>query len=189
MGIPVPYLKNIPNKKYTLVLDLDETLIHFRGHPNDDSGVLLFRPFLSEFLSNICNFYELVVFTAATQDYADPIINAIEQKGTKFDHRLYRDHTIVINNEFIKDLNRLGRDLSRIIIVDNMEQNYKLQHENGITIRPFWGKDVKDMALYDLLSILIKIVENNMDVRDGINMFKEAIISRVTSNIFRRVQN
>ena len=188
-SVPVPYLKNIPNKKYTLVLDLDETLIHFKGHPNDESsGVLLFRPFLSEFLSNICNFYELVVFTAATQDYADPIINAIEQKGTKFDHRLYRKHTIVINDEFIKDLNRLGRDLSRIIIVDNMEQNYKLQPDNGITIRPFWGKDVKDMALFDLLSILIKIVENNMDVREGISWFKEDIISRVTSNIFRRVQ-
>ena len=189
-NVPVPYLKNIPNKRYTLVLDLDETLIHFKGHPNDDSsGTLLFRPFLSEFLSNICNFYELVVFTAATQDYADPIINAIEQKGTKFDYRLYRKHTIVINNEFIKDLSRLGRDLSRIIIVDNMEQNYKLQPDNGITIRPFWGKDVEDMALFDLLSILIRIVEKNMDVRDGIRLFKEDIISRVTSNIFRRVQN
>ena len=189
-NVPVPYLKNIPNKRYTLVLDLDETLIHFKGHPNDDSsGTLLFRPFLSEFLSNICNFYELVVFTAATQDYADPIINAIEQKGTKFDYRLYRKHTIVINNEFIKDLSRLGRDLSRIIIVDNMEQNYKLQPDNGITIRPFWGKDVEDMALFDLLSILIRIVEKNMDVRDGISLFNEDIISRVTSNIFRRVQN
>ena len=189
-NLPIPYLENAPNKQYTLVLDLDETLIHFKCHPNDDSsGTLLFRPFLSEFLSNICNFYELVVFTAATQDYADPIINAIEQKGTKFDHRLYRKHTIVINNEFIKDLSRLGRDLSRIIIVDNMEQNYKLQHENGIRIRPFWGKDVKDMALFDLLSILIKIVEKNMDVRDGISWLKEDIISRVTSNIFRRFQN
>ena len=189
-NVPVPYLKNIPNKKYTLVLDLDETLIHFKGHPNDDSsGTLLFRPFLPEFLSNICNFYELVVFTAATQDYADPIINAIEQKGTKFDYRLYRKHTIIINNDFIKDLSRLGRDLSRTIIVDNMEQNYKLQPENGITIRPFWGKDVEDMALFDLLSILIKIVENNMDVRDGISLYKEDILSKVTSNIFRRVQN
>jgi TFIIF-interacting CTD phosphatase-like protein len=127
-----------------------------------------------------------VVFTAATQDYADPIIDAIENKGTTFDYRLYRDHTI--NNNFLKDLSRLGRDMSRIIIVDNMEQNYKLQPDNGITIRPFWGKDTNDMALFDLLYILIKIVKNNMDVRDGIKFFKEDIISKVTSNIFRRVQ-
>jgi len=188
--VPVPYLKTIPNKKYTLVLDLDETLIHFKGNPNDDSsGILQFRPFLSEFLSNICIHYELVIFTAATQDYADPIINAIEQKGTTFNHRLYRVHTIIINNDFVKDLSRIGRDLSRVIIVDNMEQNYKLQPDNGITIRPFWGKDVNDMALIDLLTILTKIAKNNMDVRDGISMYKEDIISRVTSNIYRRVQN
>ena len=184
--IPAPYLKNKSNKPYTLVLDLDETLIHFKGNPNDESsGILQFRPYLSEFLSNIKNFYELIVFTAATQDYADPIINAIEQKGTTFDYRLYRDHTI--NQNFLKDLSRLGRDMSRIIIVDNMEQNYKLQPDNGITIRPFWGKDTNDMALFDLLNILIKIVKNNMDVRDGIKYFKEDIISKVTSNIFRRV--
>ena len=187
---PIPYLKNKSNKKYTLVLDLDETLIHFKVHPNDDSsGTLQFRPFLSEFLSAVKNLYELVIFTAATQDYADPIINAIEQKGIKFDHRLYRIHTILINNDFVKDLSRLGRNLSQIIIVDNMEQNYKLQPDNGITIRPFWGKDINDMALFDLISILTQIVKRNLDVREGIKIFKEEIISKVTSNIFRRVQN
>ena len=182
-------LNKNPNKKYTLVLDLDETLIHFKSNPNDDSsGLLQFRPFLTEFLIGVSKYYELIVFTAATQDYANPIIDAIETKGINFEYRLYRIHTVVINNDFVKDLNKLGRDLSRIIIVDNMEQNYKLQPENGITIRPFWGKDANDMALIDLLGILIEIAKRNMDVRDGISYFKEDIISKVTSNIFRRVQ-
>ena len=186
---PIPYLVNKSNKKYTLVLDLDETLIHFKVNPNNNnSGILQFRPYISEFLSNIKDFYELIVFTAATKEYADPIIDAIEQKGIKFDHRLYRIHTIIRGNDFVKDLSKLGRDLGRIIIVDNMEQNYKLQPYNGITIRPFWGKDTNDMALFDLLNILIKIVKMDMDIRDGIRYFKEEIISRVTSNIFRRVQ-
>ena len=44
------------------------------------------------------------------------------------------------------------------------------------------------MALVDLLNVLVEIAKNNMDVRDGIRIFKEDIISRVTSNIFRRVQ-
>jgi Dullard-like phosphatase family protein len=183
------FLNKKPSRRYTLVLDLDETLIHFKGNPNDDSsGLLQFRPYLSEFLFEVSKFYELIVFTAAVKDYADPIIDAIEAKGIKFDYRLYRVHTIVINNDFVKDLSRLGRDISRTIIVDNMEQNYKLQPENGITIRPFWGKDANDMALVDLLNVLVEIAKNNMDVRDGIRIFKEDIISRVTSNIFRRVQ-
>ena len=189
-SIPVPYLDKKCNKQYTLVLDLDETLIHFKPNPNnEESGTIKIRPFLMEFLEKIKEYYELVVFTAATQEYADPIINALETNKKFFDYRLYRMHTIIIDNDFVKDLSKLGRDMSKIIIVDNMEQNYKLQKNNGITIRPFWGKDNEDTALSDLCEILIKIAEKKMDVRIGLKLFKEDIISKVTSNIFRRSQN
>ena len=190
VSIPVPYIPNRSNKPYTLVLDLDETLIHFKANPNnEESGTIKIRPYLYQFLDKIKKYYELVVFTAATQEYADPIINALEQNKKYFDYRLYRIHTIIIDNDFVKDLSKLGRDLSKTIIVDNMEQNYKLQKNNGITIRPFWGKDNEDSALIDLLDILIKIAEKNLDVRTGLKLFKEDIISKVTSNIFRRSQN
>ena len=188
-NISIPYLKTKNNKLYTLVLDLDETLIHFKNNPNDEnSGKLQFRPYLENFLKEVKKYYELIVFTAATQDYADPIINAIEDKGTKFDYRLYRMHTIIIDNDFVKDLSKLGRDLSKTIIVDNMEQNYKLQKSNGISIRPFWGKDTEDTSLLDLIDVLVKIAKFNMDVREGILRFKEDIISKVSSDIFRRAQ-
>ena len=169
---------------------MDETLIHFKPNPNnEESGTIKIRPYLMEFLEKIKNYYELVVFTAATQEYADPIINALDPSNKYFDYRLYRKHTIIIDNDFVKDLSKLGRDMSKIIIVDNMEQNYKLQKNNGITIRPFWGKDNEDTALSDLLEILIKIAERKLDVRMGLKLFKEDIISKVTSNIFRRSQN
>ena len=169
VNIPVPYIGNKSNKPYTLVLDLDETLIHFKANPNnEESGTIRIRPYLYNFLEKIKKYYELVVFTAAKQEYADPIINALEQKKKYFDYRLYRIHTIIIDNDFVKDISKLGRDLSKIIIVDNMEQNYKLQKNNGITIRPFWGKDNEDSALIDLLEILIKIAERNLDVRTGL---------------------
>ena len=156
-GVPVPFLNNKSNKPYTLVLDLDETLIHFKSNPNNESsGKIMIRPFLYDFLKNIKKDFELIIFTAATQDYADPIINAIEKDEKYFDYRLYRIHTTIIDNDFVKDLSKLGRDLNRTIIVDNMKQNYKNQPNNGITIRPFWGKDVEDTALVDLLDILKK---------------------------------
>ena len=136
----------------------------------------------------IKKYYELIIFTAATQDYADPIINAIEKEEKYFEHRLYRMHTTIIDNDFVKDLSKLGRDLNRTIIVDNMKQNYKNQPNNGITIRPFWGKDVEDTALVDLLDILKKIVEKDMDVISGLKYYKEDIISKVSSNILRRAQ-
>ena len=149
----------------------------------------MIRPFLYDFLRSVKKYYELVIFTAATEDYANPIINAIEKDEKFFDHRLYRIHTTIVDNDFVKDLSKLGRDLNRTIIVDNMKQNYKNQPDNGITIRPFWGKDVEDTALVDLLDILKKIAENDMNVISGLKFFKEDIISKVSSNILRRAQN
>ena len=187
-NIPIPFLeKKNPNKIYTLVLDLDETLIHFKMNPNNDSsGKILIRPYLHKFLEEIKNYYELVLFTSATQDYADPIINAIENGNHYFDYRLYRIHTTIIDNDFVKDLSKLGRDLNKTIIVDNMPQNFKKQPGNGINIRPFWGKDNDDRALLDLLVILKEIVIKNMNVINALQYFKEDIISRVTSNVYMR---
>ena len=188
-GVPVPFLKNKSNKPYTLVLDLDETLIHFKSNPNNESsGKIMIRPYLYDFLKRIKKDFELIIFTAATQDYADPIINAIEKDEKYFDYRLYRIHTTIIDNDFVKDLSKLGRDLNKTIIVDNMKQNYKNQPNNGITIRPFWGKDVEDSALVDLLDILQKIADRKMDVVNGLKQYKEDIISKVSSNILRRSQ-
>jgi Dullard-like phosphatase family protein len=189
-GVPVPFLNTKSNKPYTLVLDLDETLIHFKSNPNNESsGKIMIRPYLYEFLRTIKENYELIIFTAATQDYADPIINAIEKDEKFFDHRLYRMHTTIVDNDFVKDLSKLGRNLKRTIIVDNMKQNYKNQPKNGITIRPFWGKDVDDSALVDLLDILQKIAYEKLDVVYGSEKYKEDIISKVSSNILRRSQN
>ena len=189
-GVPIPFLKTKSTKPYTLVLDLDETLIHFKSNPNNESsGKIMIRPYLYEFLRTIKEDYELIIFTAATQDYADPIINAIEKDEKYFDHRLYRIHTTIVDNDFVKDLSKLGRNLKRTIIVDNMKQNYKNQPRNGITIRPFWGKDVEDSALVDLLEILQKIAFEKIDVAQGLEKYKEDIISKVSSNILRRSQN
>ena len=152
----------------------------------ETSGILQIRPFLYDFLRSVKNYYELIIFTAATQDYADPIINAIEEKGKFFDYRLYRIHTTIINNDFVKDLSKLGRNMNKIIIVDNMPQNYQLQPNNGINIRPFWGKDQNDMALKDLIDILVNIAEKKMNVAMGLKFYKEDIVRKVTSNMFRR---
>jgi hypothetical protein len=64
--IQAPYLPKHQEKPYTLVLDLDETLIHFIEF--EDEGSFLQRPFLHEFLDEVSKSYEIVIFTAALQD-------------------------------------------------------------------------------------------------------------------------
>ena len=185
--IKIPFLNNESLKQYTLVLDLDETLVHFTDDPNDaNKGVLHFRPGLFEFLDKVSEYYELVVFTAATKEYADPILEAIEQNKIIFEYKLYREHTTIIGDDFVKDISKLGRDLSKVIIVDNMPQCFRLQKENGVFIRPFWGKDNEDCALIDLVPILISIAKEGLDVRKGLLHYKDEIINKVTSNFYRR---
>jgi CTD small phosphatase-like protein 2 len=43
-------------------------------------------------------YYEIIIFTAAQQDYADFILNIIDSKNN-IKHRLYRQHT-TMNGEF-----------------------------------------------------------------------------------------
>ena len=179
-----PYIKTKNRKPYSLVLDLDETLIHFKiNNENDNEGVLQLRPGLIPFLEEVGYYYELIVFTAATQDYGDLLIDAIEENNLYFEHRFYRQHTVIMGKDFIKDISRIGRPLDKIIIVDNMPQNFRLQKENGINIKAFWGEDVNDNALEDLGIILINIAREGGDVRIGLEKYKDESVRKVTANI------
>ena len=180
--VPNPYVRTKNNKEYSLVLDLDETLIHFKPQNNgEDGGILRVRPGINKFLDEVGKYYELIVFTTATQDYADELIDAIEEDKIYFEHRFYREHATIINNDFVKDLSRIGRPLDKIIIIDNMPQNFKLQKENGIIIKAFWGEDNSDTALLELIPILVNIAKDGGDVRKGLVKYKDDIIRKVTS--------
>ena len=168
-----------------MILDLNETLINFKYEENGE-GYVRIRPFLFGFLEEVSQLYELIVFTNSEKEYADSVIEAIEKDRTYFDHVFYRQHTIIVGNDFVKDLTRIGRPLNSIIIIDNMPQNYKLQKENGILIKPFWGEDSKDRTLYDLMPILLDIAKEGGDVRYGLNKYRNEIIGKITSNIIKK---
>ena len=74
-----------------------------------------------------------------------------------------------------KDLTKLGRDLGKIIIIDNFKENFKMQPNNGIFIKT-WTSDVNDTQFNDLLKILKDIVICNVsDVRPMIQKMNEEI--------------
>jgi Dullard-like phosphatase family protein len=147
-----PLSKN--SSEYTLVLDLDETLVHYVE--NETNPKLLVRPGAQKFLQEMSKLYEVVIFTAAMQDYADWVLNQLDA-GNWISYRLYRQHTSIENGVFIKDLSLIGRDLSRTIIVDNVAENFQKQPENGILIKS-WYDDPKDDALFELGPLLKLIV-------------------------------
>ena len=180
----IPYLSNKkdPKKYFTLVLDLDETLISYQKDEYG-RGIIKTRPNLNLFLSEINKIYELIIFTAGTQEYADPILNIIDQKNCFFEKRLYRQHAIIIDDGFVKDLSLLGRDIKKVIIIDNNPLNYELQKENGIFIKSFYGEK-DDNVLLELIPILKKIaLKKDNDVRIELLRMKDEIFTKITTNL------
>ena len=89
-----------------------------------------------------------------------------------------------MDNIFVKDLSRLGRDISKVIIIDNMPHNFRLQKENGIFIKNFYGENSKDTALLDLIPILKDIASNeHNDVRIELKKFENEIFTKITTDL------
>ena len=173
------------NKK-TLVLDLDETLVHSvggmengeGGEPQHDFIIqipqsnnsshdvhVMVRPHVEEFLQRMSKRFELVIFTASISKYANPLLNIVDKMGY-VPFRLFREHCTLINTAFVKDLNLLGRDAKDIIILDNNPTAYSLNHYNGFPIKS-WFDDKNDDELLKICPIL-EFLSYVPDVREYI---------------------
>ena len=175
------YLPPSLTQKKTLVLDLDETLVHSQfGAFNIPSDVVinieienelheihvLIRPGVKEFLEKMSKLYEIVIFTASISKYAGPLLDILDKE--KFcSFRLFREHCTLINSSFVKDLKKLGRDLKNIIIVDNSPLAYLLNSDNGLPILT-WFDDKYDQELYKITPVL-EFLSEVPDVREYIN--------------------
>ncbi|KAL4471612.1 hypothetical protein ABPG74_008505 [Tetrahymena malaccensis] len=181
--IPAPYLPPIDNpNKHTLVLDLDETLVHFQEIP-DEGGQFLIRPHAEIFLQKLSEYYEIVIFTAAIKDYADFILDVIDTTKA-ISHRLYRQHTDRNGRCYVKDISKLGRDLSKTLIIDNLPENFCRQPMNGILIQSWYG-DSDDRALYDLIPLLIDVTQSKKyrDVRIALQKLREQTMKNLLNGI------
>ena len=92
--------------------------------------------------------WEVVVFTASWQNYADTIIDYLDPEGVYFPHRFYRESWwLTPEGVYIKDLRVFHQwDLKDIILVDNAVYSFGFQLDNGIPIFPYIkGKDDKQL--------------------------------------------
>jgi len=171
------------NKK-CLVIDLDETLVHssFKAVDKCDFIVpveienvvhnvyVLVRPYANEFLVEVAKHYEIVLFTASLSKYADPLLDLLDKEHT-IDARLFRDSCVQIGYSYVKDLSRLGRKMSEVMIIDNSPQSYRFQPCNAIPITS-WFDDPKDTELKDLIPVLKTTLKTIPDCRDILDAHK-----------------
>lgn len=154
----VPLLPSRKTRGFTLVLDLDETLGHYIGK------VFLPRPGVFEFIRDLSLHYELVLFTSSMEQYAEAAMKILDPDWL-IKLRLYRQHVKILDNQVVKDLTVLGRDLEKVIMVDNDPRNCRLQRKNEINIKSWTGSqdDTELFKLKDLLLQLPYIKSNSLE--------------------------
>ncbi|CAD8095913.1 unnamed protein product [Paramecium sonneborni] len=205
-------IKAQTKKQKTLVIDLDETLVHCNEYPQLKSDFYIpvkvnnliyqagisIRPYTQEFLKNMAQYYEIIIFTASNEEYANQIINYLDPQGIIISGRLFRENCIEIEPGcHIKDLRILNRDLKDVVLIDNSAFSYAFQIENGIPIIPYLDnkKDNELQHLESYLKVLIKYDDFrkintklfNLQVIQNCNSIQDAIrqiISNSNSQFF-----
>lgn len=166
---------NIVSRK-TLVLDLDETLIHSHhdgnlrpsidrpSTPPDftlsvhiDGHPVRFcvhkRPHVDFFLNVISDWYDLVVFTASMEIYGSAVADKLDNNRGILNRRFFRQHCDLVQGSYTKDLSAVHVDMSRVFILDNSPAAYRAYPNNAIPIKS-WFSDAHDTALLNLLPVL-----------------------------------
>jgi carboxy-terminal domain RNA polymerase II polypeptide A small phosphatase len=174
-------------KKKLLVLDLDETLIHtvstYEQLSRAPDNVFYFdaaqqrpypvykRPGVEKFLMSVASQFEVAVWTAGTREYAEPILNWLDPYGF-ITTRLYRDScTELEDGSYVKDLSKLNRSLSEVVIVDNNPYSFQFQPDNGIQCLDFYF-DKCDTELKRIRQFL-HIIKDVHDIRTVVPQFQE----------------
>ena len=172
------------NNKKTLILDLDETLVHSLFQPEKaDNNIIkpdiylkiffnnkfqeIFvykRPYLDIFLKEMRSIYNIYVFTASIEKYAKPLLDKLD-KNNLILKKFYRESCLLSEGKFIKDLNSLNLNikLKDVIIIDNNPFSYKFNKNNGIPIKS-WHFDKSDTELIKIIPLL-KYLAKTEDVR------------------------
>uniref|UniRef100_A0A3Q2XLG1 CTD small phosphatase 1 n=1 Tax=Hippocampus comes TaxID=109280 RepID=A0A3Q2XLG1_HIPCM len=158
----LPQLESHDTGKICVVIDLDETLVH-----SSFTVYVSKRPHVDEFLRRMGEMFECVLFTGSLSKYADPVSDILDKWGA-FRSRLFREACVFHKGNYVKDLSHLGRDLNKVIIIDNSPASYTFHPDNAVPVAS-WFDDMSDSELLDLIPFFERL--NNVD--DVYDVLKE----------------
>ncbi|QHO39350.1 putative C-terminal domain small phosphatase [Arachis hypogaea] len=133
-------------KGKTGFLDLDETLVHSKPSLVLERYDFIMRALidgteiefyvlnhsdLEEFLSALKAKFKVVIFTAALREYAELVLDKLDQDNQYVSHMLYWDSCHPVDERLVKDLSETGRKLDQVVILDNNPKSFSKQPETG----------------------------------------------------------
>lgn len=114
--------------------------------------------------------YEIVVYTASLNKYADPLLDLLDPNRV-IRARLFRESCVYYEGNYVKDLSLLDRDLKQSIIIDNSPSSYIFHPENAIDCSSFID-DPNDREL-DQIAAFLRGVKDEKDVRHICQQWRE----------------
>ena len=189
----------INSNKKTLILDLDETLVHSSFFPFQRKSDIILniklerknhiihvlkRPNLDYFLKKISELFNVIIFTASIKEYAEPLIDKLDPEK-KF-RRLFRQNCLNKNGLYIKDLKQIGNNYKDMIIIDNNPISFSLNRDNGLPIITWYenSDDNELIKLIPLLEYLAKVDDVRPIINQIMNIKKIKLISVLLKNYY-----
>ena len=148
---------------------------------------VILRPGTSQFLQEMKQIYELIIFANNSFEYISKILKSFENNEKFFEYILANNQLNFEKNGSISNLDCLNRDLKNIIILDKQQSISKLNKDNIIYVKPFYGDVNNDGNILNKLGeILINIkydMEEVDDIRISLIKHKFDIITKITTNL------
>lgn len=176
---PEPYKRPL-----TLVLTLEDFLIHSEWSTKNGWKTAK-RPGADYFLGYLSQYYEIVLFSSNYMMYSEKVVEKLDPLHAYISYQLYKEHCLYKDGAHIKDLSKLNRDISKVLIIDVDENSIKLQPENAIKLPAWDGK--ADDELIKLIPFLEYLATQQVkDVRPVLSSFKDK--SKISEEFLERTE-
>ena len=158
--------------KYTLFIELDETLVHY--YEEGENYFVKVRQGTDEFLKTLHNFCEIIIVSTSSKEYTDIILENLNKEKKYVDNAIYKDLCDTNNSEI--NFEKINRDIKKCIFICHDKKDFfNAPNNNVIELKEFNGEE-EDQEIMWVKEELIKLQnESNDDIENILRNINEII--------------
>ena len=152
------------NYKYSLFLELDETLVHY--YEEGENYFVKVRQGTDEFLKTLHDFCEIIIVSTSNKEYTDIILENLNKEKNYVDRAIYKE--LCDNDNIHIDFKKINRDLKKCVFICHEGKTFfNADEKNVVELKEFIGEE-DDKEIVYLQSELMKIKNGVDDIRINI---------------------